>query len=264
MSPIAPFYGDWLYRNMLGSASGNSASVHLTDFAKVNPQWQDADLETSMDLAQRICSLVHSIRKGHKIKVRQPLSKILIPILSETTREQIRHMEELIKTEVNIKAIEYLDDASGVLSKKVKPNFKALGPKFGKDMKAVANGIAEMSAEDLSNLEQNKTFNIQHSAFTITLYDVEILTEDLPGYLTASDSVITVALDTHITSELKQEGIAREFVNRVQNFRKDSGFEVTDKIAIQLQDTNVEVSASILAFKDYISQEVQALSFSCG
>ncbi|MET3126145.1 isoleucyl-tRNA synthetase [Arcicella rosea] len=258
MSPIAPFYGDWLYKNLTDTETSINESVHLTNFPKVQHEWINTELETSMDLAQRICSLIHSLRKTNRIKVRQPLSKILIPILSEQTREQIRHVDELIKTEVNIKAVEYLNDASGVLSKKVKPNFKALGPKFGKDMKAVASVITSMTADDLKALEESKTIILEN--FTITLEDVEIQTEDLPGYLTASDAGITVALDINITPELKQEGIARDFVNRIQNLRKDSGFEVTDKISIQLLDSDAEVTAGVVAFKDFISQEVQALS----
>lgn len=258
MSPIAPFYGDWLYKNLTDTETSTNESVHLTNFPKVQHEWINSELETSMDLAQRICSLIHSLRKTNRIKVRQPLSKILIPILSEQTREQIRHVDELIKTEVNIKAVEYLNDASGVLSKKVKPNFKALGPKFGKDMKAVAAVITAMTADDLKTLEENKTIALEN--FTIALEDVEIQTEDLPGYLTASDAGITVALDINITPELKQEGIARDFVNRIQNLRKDSGFEVTDKISIQLLDSDAEVTAGVVAFKDFISQEVQALS----
>jgi isoleucyl-tRNA synthetase len=258
MSPIAPFYGDWLYKNLTDTSTEGVQSVHLTNFPKADEAWINTDLETSMDLAQRICSLIHSLRKTNRIKVRQPLSKILIPILSEQTREQIRHVDELIKTEVNIKAVEYLNDASGVLSKKVKPNFKALGPKFGKEMKAVAAVITAMTADDLKALEENKTIVLEN--FTIALEDVEIQTEDLPGYLTASDAGITVALDINITPALKQEGIARDFVNRIQNLRKDSGFEVTDKISIQLLDSDAEVTAGVVAFKDFISQEVQALS----
>ena len=257
MSPVAPFYGDWLFRNL---TEDSNQSVHLTDFPKAQEDWINLDLETSMDLAQRICSLVHSIRKTNRIKVRQPLSKILIPILSEKTREQIRSVEDLIKTEVNIKAIDYLDDASGVLSKKVKPNFKALGPKFGKEMKAVADGILAMTSDDIAKLEQANELLITPNSYLITKNEVEILTEDLPGYLSAKDNDITVALDITITPELKQEGIARDFVNRIQNLRKDSGFEVTDKISIQLLDTDAEVSEGVREYKDFISQEVQALS----
>ncbi len=260
MSPIAPFYGDWLFRNMTECLADQSESVHLTDYPAVESAWIDTDLETSMELAQRICSLVHSLRKTNRIKVRQPLSKILIPILSELTREQIRHVDELIKSEVNIKEVAYLDDASGVLSKKVKPNFKALGPKFGPKMKEVAAAIQTMNTEDIALLEKEGSFRLANTEFDITPAEVEILTEDLPGYLTASEAGLTVALDINISDELRQEGVARDFVNRVQNFRKDSGFEVTDKIAIQLVDSNPEISASVLAFKDYIAQEVQALS----
>jgi len=260
MSPIAPFYGDWLYKNMTHCTSEKAQSVHLTDFSKMNEAWINPELETSMELAQRICSLVHSIRKTNRIKVRQPLSKVLIPVLSEKTRQQISSVEDLIKTEVNIKAIEYLDDTSGVLSKKVKPNFKALGPKFGKEMKAVADGILAMSTEDIAQLEQADSYLIPATLYLITKNEVEILTEDLPGYLSAKDSEITVALDVTITPELKQEGIARDFVNRIQNLRKDSGFEVTDKISIKLVDSDPEVTEGVRVFADFISQEVQAVS----
>jgi isoleucyl-tRNA synthetase len=259
MSPIAPFYGDWLFKNLTSNQAGASESVHLTDFPTVQAEWIDENLETSMDLAQRICSLIHSLRKTNKIKVRQPLSKILIPVLSEKTREQIRSVDDLIKSEVNIKSVEYLDDASGVLSKKVKPNFKALGPKFGR-MKEVAALISAMSNDDIAVLEKENQYTPAGSDIVVTPELVEILTEDLPGYLSAKDNELTVALDITITDELRQEGIAREFVNRVQNYRKDSGFEVTDKIKIELLDTQAEVSAGVLAFKEYISQEVQAVS----
>ena len=269
MSPIAPFYGDWLYRNMTNHVREESierntpfkvSSVHLSDFHTAIPNWIDPELETSMELAQRICSLVHSIRKTNRIKVRQPLSKVLIPVLSEKTRQQISSVEDLIKTEVNIKAIEYLDDASGVLSKKVKPNFKALGPKFGKDMKVVADGILAMSTDEIAQLERTDSYLIPTTSYLITKNEVEILTEDLPGYLSAKDGEITVALDITITPALKQEGIARDFVNRIQNLRKDSGFEVTDKISIKLVDSDPEVTEGVRAFTDFISQEVQAVS----
>lgn len=245
---------------MTDCTSEKAQSVHLTDFSKVNEAWINADLETSMELAQRICSLVHSVRKTNRIKVRQPLSKVLIPVLSEQTREQIASVEDLIKTEVNIKAIEYLDDASGVLSKKVKPNFKALGPKFGKDMKAVAEGIISMTSENIAILENIGEYLIPATNYLITPNEVEILTEDLPGYLSAKDNEITVALDITITPALKQEGIARDFVNRIQNLRKDSGFDVTDKISIKLVDSDPEVTEGVRIFTDFIRQEVQAVS----
>jgi isoleucyl-tRNA synthetase len=253
MSPIAPFYGEWLYKNLTGKES-----VHLTHFAKVNPSLQNTALETSMELAQGICSLVHSIRKVHRLKVRQPLAQVLVPVLQESVRDQIRRVEDLIKSEVNVKEVNYLNDASGVLNKKVKPNFKALGPKFGKDMKVVAEAITGMSADDLASIESAGSAKIQ--GFEIALADIEILTEDMPGYLTASEGGLTIALDNTLTPELVREGNAREFVNRIQNLRKDSGFDVTDKINIQVQRSDDEWTASLNEFKTYISQEVQALS----
>lgn len=256
MAPIAPFYADWLYRNLTDKSKGNS--VHLSDFPVSNDKWINPDLEASMELAQKISSLIHGIRKINKIKVRQPLSKILVPVLNETTRSQIKRVEELIKNEVNVKSVTYLDDASGVLSKKVKPNFKALGPKFGKDMKAVAEVISNLDKEQIKEIELSG--QIQTSIGLIELSDIEVLTEDLPGYLTAQDAGLTVSLDITITDILKQEGIARDFVNRIQNFRKDNGFDVVDKIGIQLENNNQELVSAVLAFKEYISQEVQAKS----
>ncbi len=274
MSPIAPFYGDWLYKTLTDCVREEAVakntplrheSVHFTDWCPYQENWVDKNLEASMDLAQSISSLVHSLRKTHKIKVRQPLQRILIPVLSENVREQIRHMEEIIKSEVNIKSIEYLNDDSGILKKKVKPNFKTLGPKYGKDMKEVGNGIVAMTNEDLRILEREKEFliataTVPNSQFLITLADVEIQTEDVPGWLVASDAGITVALDITISDELRQEGIARDFVNRVQNFRKDTGFEVTDKISIKLLNNNQILADAIDINRAYICQEVQALS----
>jgi isoleucyl-tRNA synthetase len=211
-----------------------------------------------MELAPGICSLVHSIRKVHRLKVRQPLAQVLVPVLQESVRDQIRRVEDLIKSEVNVKEVNYLNDASGVLNKKVKPNFKALGPKFGKDMKVVAEAITGMSSEDLAAIESAGSASIQ--GFEIALAAIEILTEDMPGYLTASEGGLTIALDNTLTPELVREGNAREFVNRIQNLRKDSGFDVTDKINIQVQRSDDEWTASLNEFKAYISQEVQALS----
>jgi isoleucyl-tRNA synthetase len=272
MSPIAPFYGDWLYRNMTDCIREEAKakkthflheSVHFTQWTEYDQNMVDEDLEESMDLAQRISSLVHSLRKGHKIKVRQPLQRVLIPVLSESTREKIRHVEEIIKSEVNIKAVEYLDDDSGILKKKVKPNFKVLGPKYGKDMKEVGNFINSMSAEQLKELEKSGELFTNSALATFSylkLEDVEILTEDVPGWLVASEGGITVALDMTISEELRNEGIARDFVNRIQNYRKDNGFEVTDKINISLQNNNEALVTAISANKEYICQEVQALS----
>ncbi|MDQ1086940.1 isoleucine--tRNA ligase [Siphonobacter sp. SORGH_AS_1065] len=260
MSPIAPFYSDWLYRNLtIGNRDSVVASVHLTDLQASNHNYIDPELEASMELAQRVSSLVHSIRKVNKIKVRQPLSRVLVPVLNEYTKQRLARVEELIKAEVNVKAVELLDDASGVLNKKVKPNFKALGPKFGPKMKEVAAGIQAMSTADIAELEKAGTLTVG-GAHEITVADVEILTEDLPGFLTAQENGLTVALDVSISEELRHEGIAREFVNRIQNLRKDSGFEVADKISISVSTTEELVKAALEANREYICTEVQALS----
>ncbi|PRY43140.1 isoleucyl-tRNA synthetase [Spirosoma oryzae] len=254
MSPIAPFYADWLYRNLTEDAS----SVHLTDFPQADQAQIDADLETSMTLAQQVSSLVHSLRKGHKLKVRQPLSRVLIPVLNPTTRRQIEHVAPIIKSEVNVKEVEFIDDASGILKKRVKPNFKALGPRFGKQMKDVAAAITAMDESQLAQLEQQGTIDL--TPFTIQLSDVEIQTEDIPGWLVASEGGLTVALDVTVTDELRREGIARDFVNRIQNLRKDMQFDVTDKITIEIGQTDAQLIDAIEANRPYIQQEVQAVS----
>ena len=267
MSPIAPFFADWLYRNLTDGVRDESisrntpfqhVSIHLTDWHPVETEWIDDELEQSMELAQQISSLVHSLRKGHKLKVRQPLSRVLIPILNADTRRQIEHVAPLIMSEVNVKAVEFVDDASGILKKRVKPNFKALGPRFGKQMKDVAAAISAMTEADLKTLEQ--TDQLQLAGFNLQLSDVEILTEDIPGWLVASEGGLTVALDVTVTDELRWEGIARDFVNRVQNLRKDRDFSVTDKIYIELERNNDLLTTAIETNKEYIRQEVQAVS----
>ncbi|HLO46016.1 MAG TPA: isoleucine--tRNA ligase [Leadbetterella sp.] len=266
MSPIAPFYADWLYKNLTDQVRQESIekntpfrheSVHFSEWHTYDEFWVDSELEEAMTLAQNICSMVHALRKKSSLKVRQPLQKILIPATSAKVKAQIEHITSIILSEVNVKSVEFLDDESDILKKKVKANFKALGPKFGKDMKTVADAIQNMNADELKSLE--KTGNINLNGFELALSDVEILTEDIPGWLVAVEGGITVALDINLSEELKQEGIARDFVNRIQNLRKESGFEVTDKIAIQLENTNEEVSKAVNNFKSYISTEVQAL-----
>ncbi|MVM31069.1 isoleucine--tRNA ligase [Spirosoma sp. HMF4905] len=257
MSPIAPFYADWLYRNLTGIGT-NDASVHLTNFPVANQNLIDTELERSMELAQQVSSLVHSLRKGHKLKVRQPLSRVLVPVLNTDTRRQIEHVSPIIMSEVNVKAVEFVDDASGILKKKVKPNFKALGPKFGKQMKDVAAVITAMTPEQLKQLEEANS--LQLGAYDLQLADVEILTEDIPGWLVASEGGLTVALDVNVTDELRGEGIARDFVNRVQNLRKDRDFSVTDKIRIELERNDETLATAIESNQEYIRQEVQAVS----
>ncbi len=267
MSPIAPFFGEWLYRNLTDHVREESIekntpfkhdSVHFTDWHTYDEYWVDKELEESMQLAQDICSLVHSLRKGHKIKVRQPLTKVLIPVLSEKTRQQIEHVTPIIMTEVNVKAVEFVSDDSGILKKKIKPNFKALGPKYGPKMKEVAAIINGLSAADISLIEKEGVLTV--ADFSLLRDDVEIIAEDVPGWLVASQGSLTVALDVTITEELRREGIARDVVNRIQNLRKDSGFEVTDKIKIIVQDNNPELADAVVSNKDYICQEVQAVS----
>jgi isoleucyl-tRNA synthetase len=279
MSPIAPFYGDWLYKNMTDCTSEKAQSVHLTNFSTVNEAWINEDLETSMELAQRICSLVHSIRKTNRIKVRQPLSKVLIPVLSEKTREQISSVEDLIKTEVNVKEVIYITDDSSFSNKRMKVKFPSLAPKLGKDIQAFSGIISQLNSKQANLFYHFLTVNnptqedfdlLDFSTQFLEIYsrangnfsqlDFIMTTEDLPGYLSAKDSEITVALDITITPALKQEGIARDFVNRIQNLRKDSGFDVTDKISIKLLDSDPEVTEGVRVFTDFISQEVQAVS----
>ena len=254
MSPIAPFFSDWLYRNLTPDA----VSVHLTDFPVADKTLIDVDLEQSMELAQEVSSLVHSLRKGHKLKVRQPLSRVLIPIPNADTRRQIEHVAPIIMAEVNVRAVEFVDDASGILKKKVKPNFKNLGPRFGKQMKDVAAAITAMTDEQLRQVET--TGGLRLLTYDLQLTDVEIVTEDIPGWLVASENGLTVALDVMVTDELRREGIARDFVNRIQNLRKEQGFDVTDKIRIELERNNDELVNAVEANSDYIRQEVQAVS----
>lgn len=257
IAPIAPFFSEWLYQNL----NGHHLSVHLTDWPANDPEAVNADLEKSMNLAQTISSLVHSLRKSHKLKVRQPLSRVMVPVLNAQTKRQIETVIPIILTEVNVKAVEFLDDDSGVVTKRIKPNFKTLGPKFGPKMKEVAALIAQFTAVEIKALEQQGTFpiTIGGEAAALSLADVEILTEDVPGWTVASEGPVTVALDITVTDELRAEGIARDFVNRIQNLRKDSGFEVTDKIHITLMHNSDTLTAALSANKAYICQEVQAL-----
>ena len=237
-APIAPFFMDRLYMD-LNSVTNKETfeSIHLAEFPKFDASYVDKALERKMESAQTISSLVLSLRAKEKIKVRQPLQKIMIPIDSKDQKDEILAVAELIKSEVNVKSVEVLEDASGILVKQIKPNFKVLGPRFGADMKAVAQAVNNFSAEDIKKIEQNGSFDVEINGKNITLEqsDVEITSKDIEGWLVASSGALTVALDVTITEELQKEGIARELVNRIQNLRKDSGFELTDRIAVQFQ-----------------------------
>jgi isoleucyl-tRNA synthetase len=271
MSPIAPFFGEWLYKNMTDGMRAEATekstplryeSVHLTELVQAEENLIDKALEERMELAQRISSLTHSLRKKSVLKVRQPLQRILVPVLTETTREQVGKVEDLICAEVNVKHVEFLDDTSGVLVKSVKPNFKRLGQQFGPRLKAVAARIQQMTPEEISQLEKAGQLSVEVDGQSVTLApeDVEIRTEDLPGWLVATDGPLTVALDVTLTDELRHEGVARELVNRLQNLRKDSGLEVQDKIRVTLGADQPELVQAVENFGDYIRTEVQAVS----
>jgi isoleucyl-tRNA synthetase len=256
-SPIAPFYMDKLYRDLNSiTKMENYESVHLAYFPEYNNNVIDNLLEERMGMAQTISSMILSLRRKVSIKVRQPLQKIMIPIISDTFVEQIEKVKPIISTETNIKEIEFLSDSSEVLVKKIKANFKALGPKYGKIMKQVAAAIMAMSQKEISALEKQGEFmlKVENETLNISLEDVEIISEDIPGWLVANEGKITVALDINITPELIEEGIAREFVNRIQNMRKDSGFDVIDKINIFIQ-SHVELDAAISNYQDYICSQ---------
>ncbi|WP_396193389.1 isoleucine--tRNA ligase [Flavobacterium sp.] len=256
-APIAPFFMDKLYRDLTQAThSEEFESVHLAKFPNSVENFVDKSLESKMMKAQTVSSLVLSLRKKEMIKVRQPLQKVMIPILDENQRAEIEAVSDLIKAEVNVKEIELLDDASGVLVKQIKPNFKALGPRFGKDMGLISSEIQKFSQEQINEIDAKGELSlvISGNSITLTSQDVEITSQDIPGWLVANANGITVALDITISPELKQEGIARELVNRIQNIRKDSGLEVTDKIKVELQRSG-ELEEAINNNEDYIKSE---------
>ena len=256
-APIAPFFMDKLYLDLNSVTKKETfESVHLAEFPKFDASFVDKSLERKMEAAQTISSLVLSLRAKEKIKVRQPLQKIMIPIDSESQKQEILAVADLIKSEVNVKEIQVLDDASDILVKQIKPNFKVLGPRFGQDMKAVANVVNNFTADDIKKIEQKGILDVQINGKSITLErgDVEITSQDIEGWLVASQGALTVALDVTLTDELKKEGIARELVNRIQNLRKDSGYELTDRIVVQFQKDEQIINA-INKNLDYIKTE---------
>ncbi|MDF1673650.1 MAG: isoleucine--tRNA ligase [Vicingaceae bacterium] len=259
-SPIAPFYMDKLYSDLVAvSGKGNTTSIHLSDFPKVNESAIDNDLEQRMEIAQQVSSMVLSLRKKESIKVRQPLQKIMVPILDETFKRQLHDVEQLILSEVNVKELEYLEDTAGVLVKSIKPNFKTLGPKYGKIMKQIAAVVNQFDQDIINDFEKNNgaTLTIDGQEVILDSNDVEISTQDIPGWLVATEKGVTVALDITLNEELKEEGIAREFVNRIQNLRKDSGLEVTDKIHLKIL-SHSEINNAVNNNKDYICSETLA------
>lgn len=264
MASIAPFFSDWLYQN-LNNATGKEStqSVHLSLIPTPDESAIDKALEERMDYAQRISSLVLSLRKKESLRVRQPLQKIMLPILDNTFQGQVEAVKELILSEVNIKDIEYITDTAGVIKKKVKPNFKTLGRKLGKQMKDGAKIISELNQDDIAQIEKTNsyTLNVNGESYELSLEDFEILSEDIPGWQVATDREITIALDINLTDKLKAEGMAREIVNRIQNIRKTKDFNVTDKIVVAIED-HENVRAAVNEFSDYISNEVLATGLS--
>ncbi len=273
MSPVAPFMAEWLYKNLTDNIRQKAKahntplrfeSVHLTTLVQPEPQYRDEELEKSMDYAQRICSMVHALRKSSKIKVRTPLRRILLPVLDEQFAARVRTVENIIKAEVNVKTVEYLDDASGLLIKKAKPNFARLGKMYGAKVKEVSAVIQGLSHQEIVQLE--KSGSLKKNEFEFTPDDLIVTTEDIPGWLVASENHLTVALDITLTNELKQEGLARDFVNRIQNLRKDMGFAVLDKIAIEVDRKSLVNGDGVLLmdalnhYNEYIRTETQALS----
>ena len=262
MSPIAPFYADKLYMDLV-TATGrdNVVSVHLAKFPEYKEEMIDKELEVRMQMAQDVTSMVLALRRKVNIKVRQPLQCIMIPVVDEEQRAHIEAVKALIMSEVNVKDIKFVDGAAGVLVKKVKCDFKKMGPKFGKQMKAVAAAVAEMSQEAIAELEKNGSYTLQLDGTDVLVEatDVEIFSEDIPGWLVANEGKLTVALDVTVTEELRREGIARELVNRIQNIRKSSGLEITDKIKITLSK-NQQTDDAVNEYKDYICNQVLGTS----
>ncbi len=260
IAPIAPFFAERLY-NDLNAVTGRErhASVHYTDFPAYHADLVDKDLEERMQLAQKICSMVLSLRKKQNLKVRQPLQKIMLPVLDDKFRKQVESVQNLILSEVNIKEIEFITDTQ-FLSKKIKPDFKALGPKYGKLMKPIAAFITAMDGEKIAQLEKEGSLKtlVENQEVTIALSDVDIFTEDIPGWAVTNEGTLTVALDIALTDALREEGLAREWVNRIQNLRKDKGLEVTDKITVYIE-SNPESDKAVEHNYDYICSETLAV-----
>ena len=265
MAPIAPFYSDKMYKDLTAMTGNGALSVHLSDFPTSDEACIDKELEERMRIAQDITSMVLALRRKVNIKVRQPLSMLMIPVVDEQQKQHIEAMKNLILTEVNVKDLKFVDNAAGILVKRVKPDFKKLGPRYGKIMKQLANAIAGMSQEDIATYERegSYTFEIEGTKAVIGTDDAEILSEDIPGWLVANEGRLTVALDITLTDELQKEGYARELVNRIQNIRKSSEFEITDKIRITIAHDTV-IDEVVKEYGEYISRQTLANSIIIG
>ena len=262
MAPIAPFYADRLYTDLTAATGRDTRSVHLADFPVSCNDYIDLALEERMQIAQTMTSMVLALRRKVNIKVRQPLTTLMIPVLNKEQQDHIEAVKDLILSEVNVKEMKFVDNAAGILVKRVKPDFKKLGPRYGKIMKQLAATIASMSQPDIIEFEKNGTFTfeIDGQQATIEASDVEIISEDIPGWLVANEGNLTVALDITVTDELRREGIARELVNRIQNIRKTSGFDITDKINVYIA-SNGETDLVVEEYRDYMSRQVLANTF---
>lgn len=261
-SPMAPFFMDQLFLDLNGVSKHHKVnSVHLLSFPQVDESVIDSALEERMDMAQKISSMVLGLRRKVKIRVRQPLSKIIIPIMEEKTTQQLDAVKDIILSEINVKSMEYITDTTGILVKKIKPNFKTLGPKYGKMMKQISSAINQMNQDDIMAFEKAETFvlTLGEEKINLGLEDVEIISEDIPGWLVANDGKLTVAMDVNITDDLHREGIAREFINRIQNLRKESDFDVTDKIKLQIKKHSA-VNDAVETHKAYIGSQTLAES----
>lgn len=263
MAPFAPFFADRLYRDLTApalEAEGKPmVSVHLTDFPKADESVIDSALEERMHLAQTVCSLVLSLRRKVNIKVRQPLQAIMIPVSSESRRSQLEAMKQLILSEVNVKEMQLTDDSDGVLVKSIKPDFKKLGPKFGKKMKAAAAAINAFTQQQIAQIERDGsiTFRLDGEDVTVEVTDVDIHSEDIPGWLVASDGSVTVALEVEITDQLRKEGVARDLINRIQNIRKGRDYDITDRITVTVEPSEL-TSGAVADFGEYIASQVLA------
>ncbi len=263
-SPIIPFFTDRIFTD-LNSVSGRDkeGSVHLTAFPSYNEKLIDKALEERMEIAQKMSSMILALRRRVNIRVRQPLARIMVPVSDGSFKNNFEAVKSLILAEVNVRDVEYVDDTSGLLVRKVKPNFKLLGPRFGKKMKEAGAAILALTQPEIAEFEKLGTRNLEldGEVYQITTDDVEIISEDIPGWLVANEGRLTVALDITVTEELLHEGIAREFVNRIQNIRKDSGFEVTDKIKVIIEDLPF-ISVAVKKHSDYIASQTLALEIS--
>ncbi len=269
MSPVAPFFAEWLYKNLSDNVRDTAIkngtplaaeSVHLSLLTKAEDDLIDKELEKSMELAQRVTSLVLSLRKKHKIRVRQPLQKVMIPVLDPSHKKAIEKVQELIRSEVNVKEISFLEnDEAGILVKKIKPDFKKLGPKYGKLMKEISSAVGNFGQEEIATIERNGSYEMHINSEQVILMreDVEIISEDIPGWLVANDNELTVALDITLTPELTQEGVARDIVNRVQNLRKDRDYKITDRIQVKIQPAE-GIEDAVRSNMSYICSEVLA------